>query len=177
MHGIFNKILLVTIISAFLWSCKDNKIVSIGEACCTSANIISKANCYLSLPNIITPNGDGKNDSLRLHYNVSCPMSSFELKITNYKVEDKVIFETKDPNFIWRPELPTSGFGVYKLTMKCSFAGEKVDIEQPITLYDKRVYLYDPISLECCATCVLPDMFEYGNGQPTQPSNEGVFCE
>ncbi len=166
------------LISLFLISgCQKEKVVAVGEACCGQVVLYStNAGCYMSIPNFFTPNGDGKNDFLSLHYNASCSISGFRLKIENYKV-DVTLLDTQNPDFTWQAEVPTSGFAVYKLSLSCTYNGKSIDVEQPIAIFDQRTYLYNPIYLECCSSCVLPDMFVNGSSEPTASTAEGSLCE
>lgn len=159
-----------------LWACRRDTLVPIEEACCVQAVHYQEGNCYLSIPTLFTPNGDGKNDGFKVHYHDVCTMSNFKLKVTNYK-NGVVLLQTSNPLEEWKPTVPTSGFATYRLELTCRYAGKSFDIDQPIAIYDDSTYLYSPIALKCCERCALPDMFIEGQAEPQGPSADDGFCE
>lgn len=63
--------------------------------------IVEGTSSISNFPNIITPNGDGRNDFLML----DCEdLASFQ--ITIYDMEGKVVFSSNDPEFEWNGEQP-----------------------------------------------------------------------
>jgi|GEM_PF-2444104 len=59
---------------------------------------LKDCDCTLSLPNVITPNGDGINDLLRFE-EINCEYQTFEIKIFNRF--GKVVFQTNKVSFQW----------------------------------------------------------------------------
>jgi gliding motility-associated-like protein len=72
------------------------------------SNIVCKDNCpYYELPNVITPNGDGKNDEF---VPFDCPRFVESVKFTVYNRWGRPVFETTESIFInWDGRLQASG--------------------------------------------------------------------
>ncbi|MEM6630094.1 MAG: gliding motility-associated C-terminal domain-containing protein [Bacteroidota bacterium] len=54
--------------------------------------------CTISVPNVITPNGDGINDALEFECN--CTLSDF--RFTLYSRKGNRVFQSKNPNLRWK---------------------------------------------------------------------------
>lgn len=85
-----------------------------------SSNVhISKVKCdTLFIPNVITPNGDGKNDI----FNITGLPDRFNLQI--YNRWGKMLFETQNENLLWNPKDVSAGVYYYLLRLYSSEGNE-----------------------------------------------------
>ena len=74
----------------------------------------------VELPNIFTPNGDGRNDRLHITHG---ELNAFELRIKNG--QGTVVFETTDPDRTWNGKVNNSGTscneGVYRYVLRYQY--------------------------------------------------------
>ncbi len=71
---------------------------------------VNKVSCdTLFIPNVITPNGDGKNDL----FSIEGLPERFQLQV--YNRWGKLLFETKDAGRLWKPEQVSQGVYYYLL--------------------------------------------------------------
>ncbi|MEO5582107.1 MAG: gliding motility-associated C-terminal domain-containing protein, partial [Saprospiraceae bacterium] len=101
-----------------------------------SINISSSCNAkdYFAMPNIFTPNQDGKNDIL-----FPIPKSTDQIK--SFRIFDRtgdMLFESFDLNFGWDGKLKgkemANGVYVYLLEAECTQTGQSVFLSGDITL-------------------------------------------
>ncbi|MEP7320641.1 MAG: PKD domain-containing protein [Saprospiraceae bacterium] len=99
-------------------------------------NIIPSCNVndYFALPNIFTPNQDGKNDIL-----FPIPKSTDQIK--SFRIFDRtgeIVFESFDINFGWDGKLKgkemANGVYVYLLEAECTQTGQSVFLSGDVTL-------------------------------------------
>jgi gliding motility-associated-like protein len=84
--------------SISLAGCYQVAAVDVSNNVSMLSNTICTDNCYsYSLPNIFTPNGDGKNDTFQALENKFVE----KINITIYDRQGKTVFNAQDPNFIW----------------------------------------------------------------------------
>ena len=95
-----------------------NNTASTSEIVAKPEIITKEKESTILLPNIFTPNGDGKNDFLSIKIG---EVTEFSVVILNQA--NKVIFTSNDPNFLWdgfatNGELSPAGTYVYYISAK-----------------------------------------------------------
>lgn len=70
-------------------------------------------------PNVVTVNGDNKNDSWYIYNRIPEQSCSFKLEqCTIYNRWGKPVFETTDPNFEWKPTSENTGLHFYHIRLR-----------------------------------------------------------
>ncbi|EAY28994.1 T9SS type B sorting domain-containing protein [Microscilla marina] len=89
--------------------------VAVTEGICTARDtvVVNRANCNLYVPNVITPNGDGKNDTFKIP---GLDKSGWKLIISNRL--GNVIYRRNDYQNDWNGGSAPAGLYFYSLTYK-----------------------------------------------------------
>ena len=87
----------------------------------------------ITIPNVFTPNADGKNDLFEIDYS---GVTDFNLTI--YNRWGQIVFETQNPNVYWDGQTPAglnAPEGTYYYILKGSFeSGSLINTEGYVTL-------------------------------------------
>src|SRR5688572_6405543 len=172
------SILVLLMLSACIFSCKDDEHESALKGCCGNDAIDADVgNGHIYVPNIFTPNADGINDALMVCGDSIDLLVEFEIR----NKSGKVVFESFGPE----PCVPAAGWdgkvdgvvveGLYDVLVSvlaedgtshtlhgkvCNFPcdGENVTEQVP------------------GANCQFPSQLDNGYYCPTCPSGEGDEC-
>ena len=77
--------------------CGDSIVFPTDLAYRTDCNPVVETDCEVGIPELITPNGDGTNESFRLFTN--CPVTDYQLRVFNRW--GQVVFESQNPEQGW----------------------------------------------------------------------------
>jgi len=98
------------------------------QGCATADTVVVKKNCYVDIPNVFTPNGDGYNDYFLPRQFLSRNVTKFEMSI--YNRWGAVVFETKNINGRgWDGKMNDKDQpeGVYVYLIKVSFGNGTIE--------------------------------------------------
>lgn len=125
--------------------------------------------CYIFVPNIFSPNGDGINDLIKPFCN--CEITDYNFEVRKNR---RLIFKTNDQSFYWdgtyKDEV-SEGILSYKITGKINEIdfGNKGEITSISLFHDN-----DIVDIESCKTCTFPDQFNEKKTNFTETCQECI---